>query len=196
MTHDEIVALQARVGAEPDGFWGPRSIRAVKRHLRSMMPYPHPFPIQSQVSGFYGPHGVKDGYTPPQAEVDVPFEIYYEDRLVKQVRPHEKCAISLKRVFDRILVMFPTPASRRASGISTYDGLYNPRAMRGGTSWSMHSWAIAIDFDAENNGLNDFWPLKAKMPIEIMECFACEGWMAAGGFWSRDAMHFQATSPD
>jgi hypothetical protein len=26
-----------------------------------------------------------------------------------------------------------------------------------------------------------------------MEEFAKEGWLSAGAFWSRDAMHFQAT---
>jgi hypothetical protein len=26
-----------------------------------------------------------------------------------------------------------------------------------------------------------------------MEEFAKEGWLAAGAFWGRDAMHFQAT---
>jgi hypothetical protein len=31
------------------------------------------------------------------------------------------------------------------------------------------------------------------MPLEIMEAFAREGWLAAGAFWGRDAMHFQAT---
>jgi hypothetical protein len=31
------------------------------------------------------------------------------------------------------------------------------------------------------------------MPIEVMEEFAKEGWLPAGAFWSRDAMHFQAT---
>jgi hypothetical protein len=31
------------------------------------------------------------------------------------------------------------------------------------------------------------------MPIQVMEEFAKEGWLAAGAFWGRDAMHFQAT---
>jgi hypothetical protein len=31
------------------------------------------------------------------------------------------------------------------------------------------------------------------MPIEVMECFAREGWLSAGAFWGYDAMHFQAT---
>jgi hypothetical protein len=31
------------------------------------------------------------------------------------------------------------------------------------------------------------------MPLAVMEEFSREGWLAAGAFWNRDAMHFQAT---
>jgi hypothetical protein len=31
------------------------------------------------------------------------------------------------------------------------------------------------------------------MPLDVMEIFAREGWLAAGAFWSRDSMHMQAT---
>ena len=57
----------------------------------------------------------------------------------------------------------------------------------------MHSWAIAIDLDADRNGNMVNWPNRAHMGLEIFEAFAREGWMSAGAFWSRDAMHFQAT---
>jgi hypothetical protein len=33
------------------------------------------------------------------------------------------------------------------------------------------------------------------MPLEVMEMFAQEGWLSAGAFWGRDAMHSQATKP-
>jgi hypothetical protein len=72
--------------------------------------------------------------------------------------------------------------------------------MRGGNAWSMHAWAIAIDLNAGKNGNQVHWPSKAVMPIEVavmpievMEFFAKEGWLSAGAFWARDAMHFQAT---
>jgi hypothetical protein len=31
------------------------------------------------------------------------------------------------------------------------------------------------------------------MPIEAMEAFARVGWLAAGAFWNRDAMHYETT---
>lgn len=195
MTKEQIIDIQRRVGTAPDGIWGPKSTAACKRHLAGLMPSPHPFPEEENVTDFYGPHGVPNGYTPPTKVIKLPFTVYFEGSAVNALRPHEKCADSLLRVFERLAVMYPCDGDRRAAGILTYDGLYNPRPKRGGNSWSMHSWAIAIDIDADRNGNLVPWPTKATMPLTVMECFAREGWMAAGAFWSRDAMHFQSTAP-
>lgn len=51
----------------------------------------------------------------------------------------------------------------------------------------------AIDLDPDNNGMRDSWPVRATMPLEVMEAFAKEGWLSAGAFWGYDSMHFQAT---
>ncbi len=195
MTIARIKKMQERIGVEPDGFWGPISIAACRRHLEDMMPEPHPFPTQANVPVFYGRKGEEGGYTPPMGRVELPFPIFYDGQPVRVLRPHEKCAESLARVFIRLAEAFPDEASRREAGILTYNGLYNPRKMRNGSAWSMHSWAIAIDLDAGRNGNRTHWPAQAVMPLEVMECFAAEGWMAAGAFWGRDAMHFQATQP-
>ncbi len=159
------------------------------------MPKSSPFPKQARVESFYGPHGVKDGYTPPTKQITLPFTVYYEGSPVTKLRPHELCADSLLAIFERLAQTFPTKSAREAAGVLIYDGLYNPRKMRGNNgSWSMHAWAIAIDLNASKNGNKIHWPTKAAMPLEVMECFAQEGWTPAGAFWSRDAMHFQATS--
>ena len=65
--------------------------------------------------------------------------------------------------------------------------------MRGGSRISTHAWGIAIDLAPNWNGNLMPWPTVATMPLEIMEIFAREGWLSAGAFWGRDAMHFQAT---
>ena len=198
MNQSQIIAIQTEIGTTPDGFWGPKSIKACQRFLRDMMPSPHPFPKEgsSAFTKFYGPHGVKDGYTPPMATITLPFTIYYEGSAKTVLKAHEKCADSLLRVWKRLAVEYPDTASRRAAGILTYDGLYNPRLKRGSSSsWSMHSWANAIDLDADKNGNLVSWPVKAVMPFAVMKCFAAEGWTSAGAFWGRDAMHHQATEP-
>lgn len=200
MTQEEIIRTQTRVGTIPDGFWGSKSTAAAQKHLRAMMPSPHPFPQQGTPAfhKFYGPHGVPDGYTPPTTLITLPFPLLlYGDpnHVVTKLRPHEKCAASLLRVFNRLLLAFPSGVDRVKAGIVTYDGLYNPRQIRGGYSWSMHAWACAIDLDAARNGNTTHWPTGSHMPIEAMECFAQEGWLGLGWTASRDGMHFQATQP-
>lgn len=195
MTSEEIKRTQERIGVEPDGFWGPISSGAARAHLLRMMPKLNPFPKSRNVMAFYGPHGQPGGSSPPTKEIQIPFTIFYEGKPVNILRPHALCADSLLRVFHRLAEAFPSTIDRKRAGILTYDGLYNPRPMRGSSKWSMHSWAIAIDLNAGQNGNSDHWPVRAVMPIEVMECFAKEGWTAAGAFWSRDAMHFEAVAP-
>ena len=77
MNQAEIKRTQERIGTTPDSFWGPKSTAAAKKHLLAMMPSPRPFPNQANLTKFYGPHGVKDGYTPPLKTIKLPFTIYY-----------------------------------------------------------------------------------------------------------------------
>jgi hypothetical protein len=65
--------------------------------------------------------------------------------------------------------------------------------MRGGRLPSLHARGAAIDLAADTNGNTTHWPTRADMPIEVLACFAREGWLSAGVFWSRDGMHNQAT---
>lgn len=198
MQLSEIIHTQKKVGTPADGFWGPKSIAACQKYLKSLMPSPHPFPVEGsrEFIDFYGAAGQKSGYAPPTKKVALPFSVYYLNITVNFLWPHEKCANSLKRVFERLAEVYPTTESRQRSGLLTYNGLYNPRKKLGSrSSMSMHSWAVAIDINAGKNGNKTAWPVRATMPIEIMECFAQEGWLSAGAFWGRDAMHMQATAP-
>jgi hypothetical protein len=71
--------------------------------------------------------------------------------------------------------------------LKTYDGCWNIRKKRGLTSMSLHSWGIAIDFNATENGLNQI----PKLSAGFVKCFTDAGfdW---GGTWKRkDGMHFQ-----
>lgn len=71
--------------------------------------------------------------------------------------------------------------------LKTWDGCFNIRKMRGLSSMSLHSWGIAIDVNAFENGLNQ----TPKLSQAFVKCFLDAGfdW---GGTWSRkDGMHFQ-----
>ena len=74
-----------------------------------------------------------------------------------------------------------------ASKIRTWDGCFNIRAKRGGSSASLHSWGLAIDINASWNRMGQ----PSTQDPRLVACFIESGfdW---GGAWARpDAMHFQ-----
>ena len=184
MTADNIKAMQRRIGVTADGFWGPVSIAACQSHLRYLMPRPHPWPSSDQASltAFYGAPGDEDKLM----NLAVPYGIIYEGKPVKSIRCHALVSRSLERIVKELIARFPRIAGQ-------YNGCYDNRLMRNGSLPSLHARGAAIDFDCNNNGLHTHWPARATMPLEVMEIFAREGWLSAGAFWSRDAMHAQAT---
>jgi hypothetical protein len=190
---NRIQQIQQRIGTTPDGFWGPLSIAACQRHLRALMPGRNPWPRQDEASltRFYG----LPGDTTQMVLVKIPCQIKvkYIGKEIGQpgceddrIYCHHKVADSLIRVLLAIGKTHPQI-------LHQYYGVYVNRAMRNGTRPSLHARGAAIDLAAATNGNSTHWPTRATMPIEVMEHFAREDWLPAGAFWSRDAMHFQAT---
>jgi hypothetical protein len=188
----QIKIIQETVGTEPDGFFGPQSIAATQRYLRAMMPKPNPWPKQDQKSltAFYGAAGKVS-----VVQIPVPYKMYLYNgpKTVRSIGVHEKLAPSLERILKELGKRYKTDEARSEAGINKFYGVYANRKMRGGSLPSLHARAAAIDFDAPRNGLHTHWPTRAHMPLDVMEIFAREGWLAAGAFWSRDSMHMQAT---
>lgn len=189
MNRSQIIELQERIGTTPDGFWGRKSVAACQRHLKALMPQRPPFPPSD-------PESLNHAYGDPgKGQVEkrlvmahvTGLGVRYEGRPVERIRCHPLVRESLVRVLTAL------SASEESWVLESYAGCYNHRPMRGGTSWSLHAYGAAIDLDAGRNGLHTHWPTRAIMPIEVMEAFAREGWLPAGAFWGRDAMHFQAT---
>ena len=190
MSTDQIKAIQRRIGTTPDGVWGPVSRAACQRHLRGLIPKDNPWPMDNEVelTRFYG----KAGDESQLVTFEFPFPMFYQGKRVLRSRCHRLVKDSILRVLGEIGMRW---AGNRGimEEAEDYGGIYNFRPMRGSSRISRHSWGIAIDLDADDNGLHDSWPAKADMPLEIMEAFAREGWIGLGWTIGRDAMHFQAT---
>jgi hypothetical protein len=188
MKSEQIIALQTKLKVVPDGFWGPKSLAAAQSHLRKLRldSLKWPKPDQGALTEFYGKAGDESKLVRLVVS-DLKGVVKYEGQEVKSITCHTRVAQSLKVVLTRLAETHPEVLGR-------YAGVYNNRPMRGGTTPSLHARGAAIDLWPERNGNHEHWPTAADMPFEVMEEFAREGWLCAGAFWSRDAMHFQATA--
>jgi hypothetical protein len=186
MQYHQIIELQKRVGATPDGFWGEKSTERCKAYLRGLMPKDHPWPTQDQaaLTKFYGRPGDETQLV-NLAVNDL--DIRYDGKNVKSIRCHHKVAPSLRRILENIA---KTP---HAWVLKEFGGVYNNRPMRGGSLPSLHARGAAIDLAPSTNGNREHWPSRSNMPIEVMEEFAREAWNGLGWSIGRDGMHFQAT---
>jgi len=79
-------------------------------------------------------------------------------------------------------------------GIDLFGGCFNYRKMRGGSSYSVHAWGLAIDLDPARNTLNEtsktarFARPEYKALIDI---FYKHGFVSLGREANYDWMHFQ-----
>jgi hypothetical protein len=149
------------------------------------------WPRQSGMDSFYGPKGTG------QTMLTLPFtmKIAWDlDIRISRFSCHSKVRESLERIFVRTLDHYGLEEIRRLR-LDLFGGCLNVRKMRGGSSWSIHSWGCAVDIDPERN------PLKAKRaqatldnpPYDPFWRFVYdEGMISLGRERDYDWMHFQA----
>lgn len=118
-------------------------------------------------------------------------------KTVNRIQVHKLAAISLIKIFKDILDAYGIDRIKEL-GIDLFGGSYNFRQMRGGTEWSIHSWALAIDLDPARNGLNSN-KLSAEFAkpeyADMIAIFYKHGWYSLGVEKNYDYMHFQFIKP-
>jgi hypothetical protein len=87
-----------------------------------------------------------------------------------------------------LIAAFGNIINRKLIGeLKTFDGCFNIRTKRGGSSPSLHSWGVAIDINANWNRMGS----KPTLSPELVACFT-EAGFDWGGYWATpDGMHFQ-----
>ena len=111
---------------------------------------------------------------------DVPTELEI-GVIPKRIYCNKDLIIPLEQAFKNLI------STGHVNELKTWDGCFNIRKKRGLQSMSLHSWAIAIDVNAFENGLGQ----EPKLSAGFVKCFTDAGfdW---GGLWKRkDGMHFQ-----
>jgi len=71
--------------------------------------------------------------------------------------------------------------------LKTFDGCFNIRRKKGGSTPSLHSWGIAIDVNAAWNGFD----VKPILSVGFVKCFTDAGFDWGGTWNTPDGMHFQ-----
>lgn len=151
-----------------------------------------PWPRQADVSSVFGPH-----CSVPMKRLELPFKMKIAWDLGKEITGfmiHEKAHDSAARVFEKVWKHYGQ-AGIQQIGVDLFGGCYSCRKMKGGTSWSMHAWAIAIDFDPIRNQLK-WGHQRARLAkpdaMKFWEFWEEEGWLSLGRARDYDWMHIQA----
>jgi len=208
-TRGAVKQFQANNGLTADGDYGPKSAAVLTSGAaKPFMPAgsrppvassPPPkngipvWPPQSGVRQVFGAPG-NPRCTAGKARLPIPFRIAWDlDQKVSSFSCHELVADPLTEIFAKAVAKYGE-AQYRKLGLDLFGGCYNLRLMRGGSSYSMHSWGIAVDLDPARNQLkwgrdkaqfakpeyDDFW--------DIVEA---AGAVSLGRHANYDWMHFQ-----
>jgi hypothetical protein len=198
MTLAAIRAFQRMNGLKVDGRVGTKTIEALWPSLGfnrdaagSSGNIRETFPTESQVRMHYGERGAN------QTLIEVPYTMrlaWNKSIAIRRFSIHEKVHDSALRCFNRIHDHYG-PTGINSIGANLFGGCLNVRKKRGGDSWSMHSWGIAIDFDPARNQLrmNRDRARLGKSDAEVfLDIWEEEGWVSLGRSRNYDWMHIQA----
>ena len=192
-----------------DGYWGTQTEHAVdviRHRLQHQLDAP-PFrdsddrvqkgsevwPLQTQeaVRDFFGPVGKN------LVRVQLPYEhrlAWDKTQRIRSYSCHEKVHDSLLRVLTRVLDHYGEDGIREHR-LDLWGGCFNKRKKKGGTTWSMHAWGIAVDYDPEHNRFKWGWEKAgfARPEYEAWwKIWEEEGWTSLGRTRNFDWMHIQA----
>jgi len=108
-----------------------------------------------QITKKYGtPNETGNGYL-VKIQLPYPMRLAWDtDTVVNFMMCHKLVAKNFLDVFNEIQRVYGYDKIKEL-GIDLFGGCFNYRKMRGGNSWSTHSWGIAIDLDPARNLLKE-----------------------------------------
>lgn len=191
-TERETLKFQVKNRLKADGIVGSKTWKFVT-NISNNTPLSQKWPKQDYTSmcNFYGPVGEN------MILLDIPYTMklaWDENVNVRKISCNQKVAQSLYKVLENVKNVYGEKEIKKLK-LDLFGGCVNVRRMRGGSSWSIHSWGAAIDIDPDHNQLK--WG-KDKASFakpdykDFLKAFENEGWTSLGQARNYDWMHFQA----
>lgn len=198
--------VQKLLGIAVDGIDGPQTWGSIKNKLggttspivipdTTVPPKNTNWPKQnySDMVKFYGEVGTN------QTSLTLPYQMKIAwdlDVKINKFTCHIKVKDSLERIFKQTLDHYGKDGVEDL-GLDLFGGCLNVRKMRGGSSWSIHSWGAAVDLDPDRNQLK--WGKDraqfAKAEYEpFWKIVESEKWISLGRKKNYDWMHLQAAT--
>jgi D-alanyl-D-alanine carboxypeptidase len=122
-----------------------------------------------------------------------PMRLSWDKKIsVNKMSCHKLLVNNFTNVFNELLAHYGLAELQRLE-IDIFGGCFNFRAMRGGSDFSTHSWAIAIDLSPEKNTLKmTFAQSQFSKPeyAKMHEIFERNGFENYGKVRNFDSMHF------
>lgn len=153
------------------------------------------WPKQGNCEDFYGKVGTS------QVKCQLPFQMvlaWDKGTKLTSYSCHKLVKEPMERIWNRVYEHYGYSKIVELR-LHMFGGCLNVRKMRGGSSWSMHSWGIAVDIDPVRNALHTTWK-NAQMSKPEYEKFVQfwydEGAINLGKERDFDAMHFQFSTLD
>ena len=142
----------------------------------------------------YGkPNEIGEGYL-TTILLPYPMKLAWDlDTKVTKMRCHKLAAEAFLNVFNDLLAEYGMKEIERL-GIDLFGGCFNYRKMRGGSEWSKHSWAIAIDLDPARNKLKETAKTARFARPEyqpMIDIFYNNGFISLGIEKNYDWQHFE-----
>lgn len=149
------------------------------------------WPRQKDCTKFFGKVGTN------QVDCILPYEMviaWSPKQKIKKFSCHRLVKEPLERIFQRTLDHYGYEKIKELR-LHYWGGCLNVRKMRGGSSYSMHSWGIAVDLDPDRNQLKwgrDRATFAKPVYNKFWEFVYDEGFISLGKERNYDWMHFQA----
>lgn len=208
----QLVCKARGIDCDPvDGYWGPVTQNAYEslvtltdtgslppnwRDDEPLDANPHLWPRdrgnQAEMRSFYGQPG-----QPPIKQVRCPWKLrlaWNTAQVITTVGVHAKVANSVANVFARVHQHYGEAELKRLR-LDLFGGCFANRKKRGGSTWSTHAWAVALDFDPARNQLK--WGRERASLADPAYAFWWkaweeDGWVSLGRSRNFDWMHVQA----